>query len=65
MPKNGESCTTSGTYSGTCSNGHSETGHFQVGDVFTPCTTGICGGQGGKPSRNGSPMTWTLVRAAK
>ncbi|MDX6480331.1 MAG: hypothetical protein QOG85_841 [Gaiellaceae bacterium] len=66
MPKTGESCSTSGTYSGRCDKrGHTESAQFQSGDTFTACSTGECGGQGRPPSGGGSAMNWTLVSAKK
>jgi hypothetical protein len=62
MATTGEKCTTTGLYSGRCTKGHHEQGHFQTGDVFTPCSTANCGGQSSAPVR-GSPMTWTWLRS--
>jgi hypothetical protein len=57
MPHTGETCATSGLYSGKCkANGqHVKQEALSVGEKFPPCHTATCSGS----------VEWTLIRATK
>lgn len=60
MATTGEICTKNGRYTGRCPRGHQEFARFYAGDVFIPCSTGVCSAETHGYVK-GSPMTWTWL----